>query len=151
VARQWRRWLPGPKHGVARGVAVFGNPGYARDVAGLSEHLGRLPALRSWAESHGLALSGVPEDLDLLDELIGEQPHDAVVSALVGEVGLFLGTVIINSAPGARWRVWPNGHPVIVTPAGREPDVVALANGRFGTDRLRLADIYADAVGAGAS
>jgi hypothetical protein len=31
-------------------------------VAGLSEHLGRWPALRSWAESHGLALSSVPED-----------------------------------------------------------------------------------------
>jgi hypothetical protein len=117
----------------------------------LNDHLRRWPALRSRAESHGLALSGVPEDLQRLDEVIGEQPHDAVVTALVGEVGLFLSTVIIYSAAGARWRVWPNGHPVIVTAAGRELDVVALANGRIGTDRLRLADIYAGTVGAGDS
>jgi len=139
------------------GAAVFGNPGYARDVAGLNDHLGRWPALLSWAESHGLALTGQPEDLQLLDEVIGVQPHDVAVSALAGEVGLFLGTVIINGAAGARWRVWPNGHPVIVTAAGRELDVVALANDRFGTDRLGLglglglADIYADAAGAGDS
>jgi hypothetical protein len=150
VVRQWRRRLPGPKHGAARGVAVFGSPGYAMDPAGLNDHLGRWPALHSWADSHGLVLSGVPEDLQLLDEVISEQLHDVVASALVGEVGLFLGSVIINSAAGARWRVWPNGHPVIVTAAGRELDVVALANGS-GMDRLRLADIYADAVGAGNS
>jgi hypothetical protein len=52
--------------------------------------------------------------LELLDQAIDEQPHDAE-TALAGEVGLFLGTVIINSAVGARWRVWPNGHPVILT------------------------------------
>jgi hypothetical protein len=147
VVKKLRRWLPGPKHSVARGVAVFGSPGYARDATGPDDHLGRGPALRSWAESHGLALNGVPEDLQLLDEVLGEQPHDVVMSALAGEVGLFLGSVIINGAAGARWRLWPNGHPVVVTAAGRELDVVALAHDRFATGRLRLAGIYADAVG----
>jgi hypothetical protein len=102
VVRQWRRWLPGPKHGVARGVAAFGSPGYTQDVDGLNELLGRWPGLRRWAEGHGLALSGVPEDLQLLDREIGEQRPDAAMTALVGEVGLFLGTVIINSAADAR-------------------------------------------------
>lgn len=146
VVRHWRRWLPGPKHGVARGVVVFGSPGYVRDLDGLNELLARWPALRSWADGRGLALSGVPEDLQLLDQEIGEQPHDAVMQALAAEVGLFLGTVIINSAAGARWRVWPNGHPVILTASGRELDVVAIVSRRFSTDRPRLADVYADVV-----
>lgn len=145
VVKQWRRWLHGPKHGVARGVAVFGSPGYAQDVDGLNELLGRWPALRSWAEGQGLALSGVPEDLQLLDQEIGEQRHDAGMTALASEVGLFLGTVIINSAAGARWWVWPNGHPAVLTASGRELDVVAMAGRRFSTGAARLADLYAGA------
>ncbi len=146
VGKRWRRWLPGPKHGVARGMAVFGSPGYARDVDGLNELLGRWPALCSWAEGHGLALSGVPTDLQLLDHEIGEDHHDAAMTALASEAGLFLGTVIINSAAGARWRVWPNGHPVVLTASGRELDVVAIADRRFSTGVPRLADVHADAV-----
>ena len=102
--------------------------------------------MRSWAESYGLALSGVPEDLELLDQEIGERPDDAVMTGLAGEVGLFLGAVIVNSAVGARWRVWPNGHPVVLMASGRELDVVAIGNRRFSRDGTRLSDIYADAV-----
>ncbi|HSR84960.1 MAG TPA: DUF6278 family protein [Streptosporangiaceae bacterium] len=149
MAKQWWRWLPSPKYGVARGVAVFGSKGFARDVAGLNELLGRWPALSSWAEARGFALSGVPEDLQQLDQEIGEQDRDLVTTALANEAGLFLGTVIINSAAGARWRVWPNGHPVVLTASGRELDVVAMANRRFMTGRPRLADVYSDAVNGG--
>lgn len=133
---------------MARGVAVWGSPGFARDADALNEHLSRCPALRSWAKVHGLALRGIPEDLHLLDQEIGEQHHDAVMTALAGEVGLFLGTVIINSAAGARWRVWPNGHPVVLTASGRELDVVAIASCRFSAGGPRLADVYANAIAA---
>ena len=146
MAKQWRRWLPGPKHGLPRGLAVFGSSGYARDVDLLNAHLGRCPALRSWAQGRGFALSGVPQDLQLLDHEIGEQDRDALMTALANEAGLFLGTVIINNAAGARWRVWPNGHPVVLTASGRELDVVAIANRRFSTGGHWLADVYADAV-----
>jgi hypothetical protein len=57
--RRWRRWLPGPKHGVANIVAVFGSRGYARDADGLNELLGRWPALLSWADGHGRELDVV--------------------------------------------------------------------------------------------
>jgi hypothetical protein len=150
VAKQWRRWLPGPKHGVARGVVVFGSSGYARDVDGLNAHLGLCPALRSWARGRGFALSGVPQDLEVLDDEAGEQDHDAL-TALASDAGLFLGTVIINNAAGARWRVWPNGHPVVLTASGYELDVVAVANRRFSTGGPRLADVYADAIAGRAS
>ena len=146
MAKQWRRWLPAPKRGVARGVAVFGTVDYARNVDELNAHLGLCPALRSWAQGHGLALSGVPQDLRVLDDEIGEQDHDALMAALANDIGLFLGTVIIDNAAGARWQVWPNGHPVILTASGRELDVVAMANRRSSTGGPRLADVYADAI-----
>jgi hypothetical protein len=130
----------------ARGAAVFGSSGYARDAEGLNAHLGLCPALRSWAQGRGLALSGVPQDLQLLDDETGEQDHDALMTAPASDAGLFLGTVIINNTAGARWRVWPNGHPVVRTASGHELDVVAIANRRFSTGGPRLADVYADAI-----
>jgi hypothetical protein len=127
-------------------VGVFGGPGFAQDVSGLNELLGRWAALRSWAEARGIALSGVPDDLLLLDQEIGEQPRDPVLTKLANEVGLFLGTMIINNVEGARWRVWPNGHPVVLTASGREHDVIGLANRRMRADGPPLAEVYADAV-----
>jgi hypothetical protein len=44
-ARQWRRWLRSPKHGVARGVAVFGGSG--ADTGSLADALANCPTLRS--------------------------------------------------------------------------------------------------------
>jgi Family of unknown function (DUF6278) len=99
--------------------------GFAQNADGLNGLVGRWPALLTWAGSRGLALSGVPDELQLLDHEIGEQPHDAAVTQLAGEIGLFLGTVIINSSSGAQWSVWPNGHPIILTESGHELDVVA--------------------------
>lgn len=164
MVKRLRRWLPGPKHGVARGVAVYGSPGYARDAGSLNAALGQWPALRSWAEGRGLSLRAEPENLRLLDQEIAEElhrldqevrerPDDKALKArhrlvhhAAGEAGKFLGTVIISNAAGARWRVWPNGHPVIVTGSGRELDVAALANRRFSTGGPSLADVYDDAV-----
>jgi hypothetical protein len=61
------------------------------------------------------------------------------------EAGLFLGTVIIASIPGARWRLWSNGHPVVCLTTGRDLDVVAMANDRVSKGAPLLADVYADA------
>jgi hypothetical protein len=129
---------------MARGVAVYGVP-RGPNPDHLDELLGRCERLRSWATTHGLALSGAPDDLDLLDQAIDEWDEDAQIAALGNEAGLFLGTVIIGSIPGARWRVWPNGHPVVRIALGRELDVVAVANARVSLGAPRLADAYADA------
>ncbi len=53
--------------------------------------------------------------------------------------------MIIATVPGARWRVWPNGHPVVRLPSNRDLDVVALANDRVRKGAPLLADVYADA------
>jgi hypothetical protein len=67
------------------------------------------------------------------------------VAAVAGEAGLFLGTVIIATIPDARWRVWPNGHPVVCLSPGRDLDVVAMAHDRVTKGAPLLATVYAGA------
>jgi hypothetical protein len=141
--------MRGPKHGVPRGVAVDSNPRHAPDPARLDDLLGRCERLRGWARAHGITLSGVPEDLELLDWAIGEWAHDPQAAGLGSEAGLFLGTVIIGSVAGACWRMWPDGHPVVRLRSGRELDVVALANSRVTSGYPRLAEAFADAAATG--
>jgi hypothetical protein len=136
--------MPGPKRGMARGVAVYGRP-RGLDPDQLCELLGRCEELRGWARVRGLALSGVPRDLDLLDRAIDERLADRLPAALGNEAGLFLGTVIIGSVAGAGWRIWPNGHPVIRLASGRELDVVAMGHARVSQGSPRLTGVFADA------
>jgi hypothetical protein len=142
-----RRWIPGHKHGLARSVAVYGVP--RPDPAQLDELLGRCAQLRTWARARGLELDGSPDDLELLDhaidDLIAKGDGHSPMAAVEPEAGLFLGTVIIASIPGARWRLWSNGHPVVCLTTGRNLDVVAMANDRVSKGAPLLADVYADA------
>jgi uncharacterized protein DUF6278 len=154
VRTRWRRWIPGPKHGLARGVAVFGVP-RRPGPEHLGELLGRCDQLRSFAQAHGFELDGSPEDLGLLDRAIDEAIDQASselggpsqISAVLTEAGLFLGTVIAANVAGAYWRLWPNGHPVVRLTSGRDLDVATMASDRASKDAPLLADIYADAAG----
>lgn len=152
VTNRWRRWIPGPRHGLPRGVAVYGVP--RLDPEQLDGLLGRCHQLHIWARAHGFELEGVPEDLGLLDQALDEAINQAGselggplrIAALASEAGLFLGTVIIASDPGARWQVWPNGHPVVSLSSGHDLDVVAMAHDRVNGGAPLLASAYADAV-----
>jgi hypothetical protein len=136
--------MPGPEHGVARGVAAYGFP-HGPNPDHLHELLGRCERLRGWASARGFVLSGVPEDLELLDQAIDEWRNDTETAALANEAGLYLGTVIIASAVGARWRVWPNGHPVVRLASGHDVDVVAVGGDRVRQGAPRLIDAFTDA------
>ena len=67
------------------------------------------------------------------------------VASLGNEAGLFPATVIIASVAGARWRVWPNGHPVVRLASGRELDAVAVGDDRVSKGAPRLTAAYAGA------
>jgi hypothetical protein len=154
VRTNWLRWIPGAKHGPARSVAVFGRPGHPGPTL-LADLLGPCDQLRTWARTEqGLALENSPGDLPLLDRAFdeaieaarSEQGGPARIASLGGQAGLYLGTVIAGGVPGAHWRLWPNGHPVVHLPSGRELDVVAIATNQISESSPRLADAYADAV-----
>ena len=152
VGNRWRRWIPGPRHGLPRGVAVYGVPGRP-DPEQLGELLGRCGQLRAFARAHGFELDGSPQDLGPLDQAIDEASDQATselggrsqIGAALAEAGLFLGSVIVATVAGAHWRLWPNGHPVVRLASGRDLDVAAMASERVSKGAPRLADIYADA------
>jgi Family of unknown function (DUF6278) len=156
VGNRWRRWIPGPRHGLPRGVAVYGVPGRP-DPEQLGELLGRCDQLRAFARAHGFELDGSPEDLGPLDQAIDEAVDEASgqatselggpsrIGAALSEAGLFLGSVIVATVAGARWRLWPNGHPVVRLASGRDLDVAAMAGERVSKGAPRLADVYAEA------
>jgi Family of unknown function (DUF6278) len=152
VGNRWRRWIPGPRHGLPRGVAVYGVPGRP-DPEQLGELLGRCGQLRAFARAHGFELDGSPQDLGPLDQAI-DQARDQASSELGGpsqtgaalaEAGLFLGSVIVATVAGAHRRLWPNGHPVVRLASGRDLDVAAMASERVSKGTPRLAGIYANA------
>jgi hypothetical protein len=104
-----------------------------------------------WARAQALALEAASEDPAALDEAIDrfmqEDGRNPRMSA--GDVGQFLGTVIVSTADGAYWRLWPNGHPVVRLASGRGLDVIALAGERMRSGQPRLVTVYADAAAAG--
>jgi hypothetical protein len=131
----WRKWLPGRKHGVARGIAVLGQ---GADATAVGEVLRRADRLRAWCRDTAVVLTGEPADLRELDEAIarpGIAPE--VMAWLPLEAGLYLGTLAVDHIAGASWKVWPNGHPVVRIPGRGDADVTeiggrALAQGGSG-------------------
>jgi Family of unknown function (DUF6278) len=90
----------------------------------------RCEPLRTWARAHGFELDGVPDDFAVLDQALdqasGVLGGPLRIAAVGNQAGLFLGTVIIATVPGTRWRLWPNGRPVVRLPSSRDLDVVAM-------------------------
>jgi Family of unknown function (DUF6278) len=138
----------GPKHGVARGVAVF----TSKESIGPNEVMGALGGdgrLREWCLAHGVVLDDDAQSLDLLDAHLDEwhaDPSHYERIDLGNGVGIYLGNLILNNVEGSRWRVWPNGHPVIALASGRELDVTALVGDRLLHSGPNLSSIYARAV-----
>jgi hypothetical protein len=141
-----RRWM-GPKHGIARGVAVFTSPtsGPAEMLTGPIAGTDRL---REWSLAHGVVLADDLASLEVIDAHIDQwfadpSHHESV--DLGNEVGIYLGNVIVKNVAGCRWRVWPNGHPVIALASGLELDVTAKVSDRILQSGSSLHSIYATA------
>jgi Family of unknown function (DUF6278) len=113
--------MPGRKHGIARGIAVFGR---GSDAAALAELLGQADRLRAWCRARGVALTGEPGDLRTLDEAIAQSGLPSEDMAwLPLDAAVYLGSVLVGNVEGATWTVWPNGHPVVRVPGHGEVDV----------------------------
>lgn len=137
---QWRR-----RHATARGFAVFGTQDRP-DPAMLAELLGECPLLRARAADDGVELDDSAASLSALDQLVPDwrDEEEQALDRLGNDAGLYLGTVIVRTVPGANWHVWPNGHPVVRLASGREIDPVAVGHGWAENGSPELSQVLAE-------
>ncbi|MDT0307938.1 DUF6278 family protein [Streptomyces sp. DSM 44917] len=118
------------------------------DSEGVTQLLSECELLRVRAQRAGLVLGDTPASLAALDQLLPRWRDDPEeLPWLANDAGLYLGTVIVRTLPGAHWIPAPDGTPRILLPSGRELDVAALGQSWADTGSPELAQIYAEAAG----
>ncbi|MFE4858623.1 DUF6278 family protein [Streptomyces sp. NPDC056670] len=137
--QNWRK-----RHSAASGVAV---PEAVReDPEGVAELLSECELLRTRAWQSKLELDDSPASLQALDQLPPRWRDDPEELPWLGnDAGLYLGTVIVRTVPGALWDVWPSGRPVVRLASGREIDVVDAGLTWAATGAPELFQVYAEA------
>ncbi|WP_329454829.1 DUF6278 family protein [Streptomyces sp. NBC_01497] len=121
----------------------------AREQEGITELLSECELLRVHAMRLGLRLDDSVASLSALDQLPPRWREDKEELPWVGnDAGLYLGTVIVRTVPGALWNIWPSGHPVVRLVSGREIQVVEAGLDWAVTGAPELAQVYAEAAEA---
>jgi Family of unknown function (DUF6278) len=115
------------------------------DPEGVAELLSECELLRVQAADAGLELDGSVASLDALDQLTPRwRDAPEAFAGLGNDAGLYLGTVILRTVPGARWQVWPDGRPMVRLASGREIDVVAAGESWAAVGAPELAQVHAE-------
>ncbi|MBV9026236.1 MAG: hypothetical protein JO362_21155 [Streptomycetaceae bacterium] len=124
----------------------------ATDPQGVAELLSECELLRVQAADAGLELDASVASLDALDQLTPRwRDAPETFAGLGNDAGLYLGTVIVRTVPGACWQVWPDARPMIRLASGREIDVVAAGESWAAVGVPELAQVHAEAAeGSGA-
>ncbi|MEO3974520.1 DUF6278 family protein [Streptomyces sp. CAU 1734] len=118
-------------------------------AAAIAELLSECELLRVRAERLGLVLDDSPESLAALDQLPPRWRDDPEELPWLGnDAGLYLGTVIVRTVPGASWHIWPAGHPVVRLASGREIGVVEAGLEWAVNGAPELSQVYAEAAEA---
>ncbi|MFJ4918719.1 DUF6278 family protein [Streptomyces sp. NPDC088725] len=124
-------------------------PAAGSDPEGVAELLSECELLRAQAGQSGLRLDDTPESLEALDQLPPRWRDDPEELPWLGnDAGLYLGTVIVFTVPGAVWHIWPGGHPVVRLVSGREIRVVEAGVAWAMTGAPQLSQVYAEAAEA---
>ncbi len=119
------------------------------DTTSVAQLLSECELLRSQAEDAGVELDDSAASLEALDQLVPRWRDDEETLPWLGnDAGLYLGTVIVRTVPGAAWEIWPNGRPVVRLSSGRELDVVADGLTWASTGAPELSYVYAEAAEA---
>ncbi|MFE9612940.1 DUF6278 family protein [Streptomyces sp. NPDC006012] len=96
------------------------------DPEGLAGLLSECDLLRSQASREDVRLDDSVASLEALDQVLPRWRDDPEILPWLGnDAGLYLGTVIVRTVPGAQWAIRPGGQPVVRLASGREFDVVA--------------------------
>ncbi|MFD3914654.1 MULTISPECIES: DUF6278 family protein [unclassified Streptomyces] len=138
----WRK-RHGGEDGASLASVVDGDP------EGVAELLSECELLRARAGQNGLELDDSPASLEALDQLPPRWRDDPEELPWLGnDAGLYLGTVIVRTVPGAVWHIWPGGHPVVRLVSGREIQVVESGLDWAATGAPELSQVYAEAAEA---
>ncbi|MFE4370362.1 DUF6278 family protein [Streptomyces sp. NPDC056835] len=138
----WRK-----RHGGEDGTALASV--VDSDPEGVAELLAECELLRARAGQNGLELDDSPASLEALDQLPPHWRDDPEELPWLGnDAGLYLGTVIVRTVPGAVWHIWPGGHPVVRLVSGREIQVVESGLDWAATGAPELSQVYAEAAEA---
>ncbi|UED87165.1 MULTISPECIES: DUF6278 family protein [Streptomyces] len=115
------------------------------DTEGVAELLSECELLRDRAQRAGLVLGDTPISLEALDQLVPRWRDDPEeLPWLANDAGLYLGTVIVRTVPGARWGPGPDGQPVVVMASGRQVDVAATGQQWAEAGSPELSQVYAE-------
>jgi hypothetical protein len=115
------------------------------DTGAAAELLAECDLLRARASEAGIELDGSVGSLELLDQLPPSWRDDPEeVSRLGNDAGLYFGTVIVRTVPGAVWRLWPDGTAVVALASGREIDVVEAGRSWAESGTPELSQAYAE-------
>lgn len=135
---KWRR-RPRADHPVSLAESVRADPG------SVIELLSECELLRDQAAAAGVELDDSVRSLEALDQLQPVWRDDPeVVHWLGNDAGLYLGTVLVRTVPGAVWQVRPDGQPVVRLASGREVDVVQAGHDWADVGAPELSQVYAE-------
>ncbi|MDX3315027.1 DUF6278 family protein [Streptomyces sp. NPDC054884] len=117
----------------------------AEDPEGIAELLAECELLRSHAARQGIGLDDTAGSLEALDQLPPRWRDDEENLPWFGhDAGLYLGTVVVRSVPGAAWAIRPGGEVVVRLSSGREVDVVAAGREWAVSGTPELSQLYAE-------
>ncbi|MEV7325373.1 DUF6278 family protein [Streptomyces sp. NPDC093970] len=101
--------------------------------------------LRAQAAEDGVTLDDTPASLEALDQLVPRWRDDEETVTWLGtDAGLYLGTVLIRTVPGARWEIRADGEPVVRLESGREFAVVESGHDWAASGVPELSQLYAE-------
>ncbi|MFD0318224.1 DUF6278 family protein [Streptomyces flavalbus] len=128
-----------------RGAALLTAGGDAPDPEGIAGLLSECELLRSQASRAGVLLDDSVASLEALDQLLPRWRDDEETLPWLGnDAGLYLGTVIVRTVPGAAWDIWSTGEPVVRLASGREFDVVTVGQEWAAHGVPELSQLYAE-------
>ncbi|MGW0941418.1 DUF6278 family protein [Streptomyces sp. NPDC002623] len=117
----------------------------AEDPEGIAELLSECELLRSVAAREGIGLDDTAASLEALDQLPPRWRDDEESLPWFGhDAGLYLGTVVVRTVPGAAWAIRPGGEAVVRLVSGREVDVVTAGREWAVTGTPELSQLYAE-------
>ena len=83
--------------------------------------------------------------MEALDQLLPRWRDDPEAPAWLGnDAGLYLGTVIVRTVPGAAWQIWPAASRSYGSSPAGSSDVVDSGHEWAATGQPELSQVYAE-------